>query len=237
MTEAASAVTMSTNNVCKLGSVGIPIPSVNIKVKADDTELKYNEIGELMFSAPSIMKGYYKNEEETSSAIELDATGTRWLHTGDLGYVDEDGFVFIVGRTKRIFTVLGRDKNMYKLFPQRIEETISSIANIAGCAVVVTEDKEVLHKAIAFVSLSSATADAENIVSVIETKLQAELPEHMQPERIIFIENIPLTTSGKVDYHTLEDITEAWQQGKISEWAVVEKLGITHRASLDGVKS
>lgn len=207
MTESASAVAMNTNNIYKIGSAGIPLPTMNIKVVDDGVEQPCNQIGELLFSGPSIMQGYYNNAEATEAAIEVDSEGVRWLHTGDLGYVDEDGFVFITGRLKRIFTVFGKDKNMYKLFPQRIEEFIATLSNVNGCAVVVKKDKEKLHKAIAFVSLAS-TENSKVVIGEIQDMLTKELPEHMQPETIILKDNIPLTTSGKVDYRALEKEAE-----------------------------
>lgn len=82
------------------------------------------------------------------------------------------------------------------------------IPDVDGCAVVVKEDKEKLHRAIAFVSLSGATKDAEDVRETIRTELERELPEHMQPDTIIMKDNIPLTTSGKVDYRSLEKETE-----------------------------
>ena len=207
MTESASAVAMNSNNVYKMGSAGIPLPTMNIKVVDDGVEQPCNQIGELLFSGPSIMQGYYNNKEATEDAIEVDSEGVRWLHTGDLGYVDEDGFVFITGRLKRIFTVFGKDKNMYKLFPQRIEEFITTLSNVNGCAVVVQEDKEKLHKAIAFVSLVS-TENHEIAIGEIKNALTKELPEHMQPDSVIVLNDIPLTTSGKVDYRALEKEAE-----------------------------
>lgn len=208
MTESASAVTMNTNQIYKIGSAGIPYTTVNVKVVDDGEELKYNQIGELLFSGPSIMQGYYQNEPATKAAIEYDSNGLRWLHTGDLGYVDEDGFVFITGRLKRIFTVFGKDRNMYKLFPQRIEEFIAGLPNVNGCAVVVQEDEEKLHKAIAFVEFKDCAVNNEDEISKIKTEMVKELPEHMQPASVVPIAKIPLTTSGKIDYRALEKEAE-----------------------------
>lgn len=207
MTESASAVAINTNNIYKIGSAGILLPTMNVKVVDDGVEQTFNQIGELLFSGPSIMQGYYKNNEATENTIEIDSEGICWLHTGDLGYVDEDGFIFITGRLKRIFTVFGKDGNMYKLFPQRIEEFIVQQSNVNGCAVVVKKDKEKLHKAIAFVALKST--ETLNIdITRIATELKNELPEHMQPEMILPIAEILLTTSGKVDYRALEKEVE-----------------------------
>ncbi len=208
MTESASAITMNTNNIYKIGSVGIPLPTANVKVVDEGKELKITEIGELLFSGPSIMQGYYKNSDATNASIEYDSNGVRWLHTGDLGFVDEDGFVFITGRLKRIFTVFGSDKCMYKLFPQRIEEFVASLPSVKSCAVIVKKDAAKLHKAIAFVEFSNDIKDIDPEIDSINKALLGELPEHMQPEKIIPISSMPLTTSGKVDYRKLEEMAK-----------------------------
>ena len=150
----------------------------------------------------------FKNDKATKDVIELDEHGNRWLHTGDLGYVDKDGFLFIIGRIKRIYTVFGNDNNMYKLFPQRIEEYVSSLPQVNCCAVVVLEDKEKLHKAIAFVELKSLDDCNEKMRKKILDDIRSDLPEHMIPENIKFVPEIPLTTSGKIDYQKLEEKVE-----------------------------
>lgn len=104
------------------------------------------------------MIGYYKNKQATDEVIKADEKGTRWVHTGDLGYVDEDGFVFIKGRLKRIFTTFGSDGSMYKLFPQRIEEFISKMTEVLACGIVVKEDPEKSHIAIAYVEPQTKAA-------------------------------------------------------------------------------
>lgn len=208
MTETGSVVTLNSNKIYRLGSVGVPLPLSNIKIVEDGVEKKYNQIGEICLNSPSVMQGYFKNDKATKDVIELDEDGNRWLHTGDLGYVDEDGFLFITGRKKRIYTVFGNDNNMYKLFPQRIEEYVSSLSQVNSCAVVVLEDKEKLHKAIAYIELKSLDDCCEETKKEIFKSIRCELPEHMIPENIKFVSEIPLTTSGKVDYRRLEEEAE-----------------------------
>lgn len=132
LTECASGVCTNTNTVYKDGSIGIPLPLSVIKIVDVDTrkEVGYNTEGEIYISSPNLMKGYYNNQAATDAAIEVDDEGTRWLRTGDLGYMDEDGFVFFKGRIKRIYTVAGADKFIYKLFPQRIEELFISVDDV-----------------------------------------------------------------------------------------------------------
>ena len=103
MTELGATVCTGMNHVYKLGTLGIPLPSVTVKIVDTDTgkEVKTNEIGEMYFNAPNIMLGYYNNQADTDEIITLDENGERWIHTGDLGMVDDDGFVYFKGRVKR----------------------------------------------------------------------------------------------------------------------------------------
>lgn len=163
-------------------------------------ELPYNAGGELCFNMPNIMQGYYKNPQATDEVLETDSEGAVGLHTGDLGYVDEDGFIFITERMKRIYTVFGKDKNLYKMFPQRIEEFVASLSNVKSCAVTVREDPEKAHVATAFVVSTDAKCNKEKLAADILKEISVNLPEHHLPESIYIIDDIPLTTSGKVDY-------------------------------------
>ena len=206
MTEATSVVGYNLNHAYKPGSAGIPLPRTNIKVVDDGIEQSYNNTGELCICAPSVMQGYYKNPQATSEVLEVDDNGVVWLHTGDIGYVDEDGFIFITGRMKRIYTVFGKDNNLYKLFPQRIEEFIQGLPKVKNCAVVVREDSEKAHVAIAYVVVDNINDEQGKIIEDIKTAINQNLPEHLVPENIIVVDNMPLTTSGKIDYRVLENM-------------------------------
>ncbi len=137
MTETSSILCLNVNEYRKKESVGIPFVLTNIQVRDVDTgeEKKFGEVGELWFQSPSIMKGYFNKPEATSEVISLDNEGNRWIRTGDLGYVDEDGFVFLKGRIKRIFPTRGSDNNAYKIFPQRIEDLYSTVNWVKACGV------------------------------------------------------------------------------------------------------
>ena len=121
------------------------------EINPDNGEmLKYNETGELCFCTPSHMLGYLDNEEETKKICDRDEENRLWVHTGDLGFVDEDGFVHFVGRIKRIYITQDADGTVYKLFPQRIEETITEYPEVDMCAVVVELDAQNIATAILY---------------------------------------------------------------------------------------
>ena len=211
MTEASSVLCSNCNGISKIGSAGIPFIKTLVKVIDNSTgdECKYGENGELHFSAPNLMLGYFKNDEATNNVVYTDINGERWIRTGDLGYVDEDGFVFLTGRIKRIYYTRSEDGVVYRLFPQKIEEKLMGEVSVYSCGVVVKEDAERINVAIAFVTLGDKDMSEEQ-QSMVRTNLfdlaARELPEHEQPADIRIIPTMPLTPSGKIDYRKLEEM-------------------------------
>ena len=118
LTETAPVIAAETPKCRRLGSIGKKFPSVEVKIDAPDEE----GIGELMAKGPSIMLGYYENEEATKSALEPDG----WFHTGDLARIDKDGFIYIAGRKKSVI-VLNNGKNV---FPEEIETLLNKVEGI-----------------------------------------------------------------------------------------------------------
>lgn len=209
MSEFGSAVCMEHNHVFREESVGIPLQHVVVRVADPDSgkEQPYGKIGELCFCAPNTMIGYYKNEAATRKIMEVDQSGRVWVHTGDLGYVDEDGFVFIKGRLKRIYltTTSEKDSTPFKLFPDRIEELFEAQDGVHLCGVVAKPDKKRLNVPVAYVEPKSGV-DSLILNEALLKLAKKELPEHMQPEVIQILETMPMTASGKIDYRALEEL-------------------------------
>ena len=207
MSEVSSAICAERNCYYgKAGSVGIPLCQVNVKVLDVDTgeELGYNQSGELCFSAPSLMLGYFKNEEETANALFTDEEGNRWVHTGDLGRVDEDGFVFITGRLKRIYSVRdGKGGTMFKLFPDYVASEIDKVENVLQSAVICLEHPDYKHVAVAYVVLKDPAKEAETD-KAIRDYMAETLPRHSIPKAIRYLSAMPQTAIGKPDFRELE---------------------------------
>ena len=201
MTEISSAAAASHGNVNKFMSAGIPHLKTVISIfkPGTDIELKYGETGEICMSAPTVMLGYYNQPEVTSDILRVHKDGKKWIHSGDIGYMDEDGFLFIKGRIKRM--IVRHDG--FKVFPSLIENVISSHSAVQQCCVVGKKDAE--HSQgdipIAFVQLKQ---EKEQDQSAIESELSVlcvkELPEYAQPAEWHFLSELPLTPIGKVDY-------------------------------------
>lgn len=195
MTELSSGAAMNQNDVHKFQSIGIPIPLVNMKIVDTHTgqELMYLEEGELLVASPDLMMGYINDAQATADAIELDENGVRWLHTGDLAKIDRDGFVFVTGRIKRIFITKDKNSVAYKLFPQRMEETIEQLEFVERCAVIVIDDEQQIHVPIVYVVLPEKEAGMEKVRKHIEQNR----PEYYAPREIIVIDKLPVNTSQK----------------------------------------
>ena len=201
MTEFGATVCTNMNRCKRYRSLGIPFAKANVKVIDIESkqELKYGQVGEIYFSTPSLMKGYWGRADNEDFIID---NGEKWFATGDLGHVDEDGFVFFDGRIKRIFITRDVDGTVYKVFPQRIEEAIMSHPAVELCGTVGREDKERTTVMISFVKMksNSSCVSKEEILRFLSYKLST----YAMPEDIVFVDEIPTTQSGKIDYRELE---------------------------------
>lgn len=205
-TEMMSAATVTYDDSNLPGSVGIPLVKVNCKTVdiENGEELGYGEEGEICFSGPTLMMGYYRNSTATNEIIEESVDGVRWLHTGDVGYITKDGIVFVTGRLKRIIMTKGRDEQVTKMFPDRIEKVIYSHPSVDLCCVIGIPDKERIHYPKAFVVVKEKR-DLDQIKEGILETCKQNLPEYMIPEEIEFVDDLPRTSRGKIDYRALEN--------------------------------
>lgn len=206
MSEVSSAASCCCNGNFKSLSVGYPLLTTTIGIFAPGTtdELDYGEEGEICISGPSIMLGYLNNKAETDNVIRRHPDGTLWVHSGDIGHMDPDGFVYIKGRIKRMITLF----NGHKIFPTHIESVLGHHPMVASCAVVGVND--------------TAHAQGQLTLAVIEAKEQAlekltaiknelyemccqELEGPAKPYDIIFVASMPHTGMGKIDYLKLAE--------------------------------
>ena len=205
MTEVSSAATVAAGLDNKPGSVGIPM--VNTVVAAfepgTDQELPIGQRGELCISGPCLMKGYYNKPEETAILLRRHPDGRVWAHTGDMGYLDEDGFVFLDSRIKRM--IIRHDG--FKVFPSMIENVVSRHPAVHECSVVGCADKDHVQGRLPFVYIvlkADTTAKKKQVIRELERMCAEELPEYVQPVAYKFIPSMPMTPVGKVDYRQLE---------------------------------
>ena len=206
MTEVSAAVSVCATSLCnKIGSVGIPFTHTIISIFDTETskELPYNQRGEVCITGPNTMLGYYNNPTATSEIIRRHKDGLDWVHSGDIGYMTEDGMLFIVDRIKRM--IVRHDG--FKVFPSMIEKTISGHKAVVSCCVVGTPDKEHSQGKLpaAHVVLAPEFSGQEDTMrQQLAVLCRKELPEYVQPVEYVFRDSLPLTPIGKVDYRALE---------------------------------
>ncbi len=203
MTEVSASSTLSYETANKVGSNGIPMSKTTVSAFDDNyKECTYNEKGEICICTPTVMIGYYGKKEEINKVLKEHKDGYKWIHTGDYGYIDEDGFVFVEGRIKRVIVRY----DGFKVFPSLIEQSISKHDSVATCCVVGKPDKEHSQGAlpVAFVVLKSDSTDKIKIRGELNEICSKELPEYVQPCDFIFRDSLPLTPIGKIDYKSLE---------------------------------
>lgn len=208
MSEVAAAVCTCSSHECnKIGSVGIPLPKTIMAAFDLDSgkELPYHQEGEICITGPNTMVGYYHNEAETNNVIKQHQDGLMWVHSGDIGYIDEDGFVFIKDRVKRV--IIRHDG--FKVFPSLIEKTVDKNKNVvSNCAVGIADKAHRQGKLPIVFAVLKEGANAETVKAELFEICQKELPEYVQPVDFVFIDKMPLTPIGKVDYRALEKEAE-----------------------------
>ena len=206
MTELISAATLTSFDGTMTDSVGAPLPKVNCMIADPDTskELPYNTEGEICFSGPTVMIGYYENQEATDDLIQTDENGVRWLHTGDLGTLDERGVLRITGRIKRILMTKGKDGNVTKLFPVRIENVVNEHPSVRVSCVIGIPDEERVNYPRAIVELNDGVTPSDTLANDIKRFCAEHLPDYSLPDEVVFSEALPRTARGKIDYRALE---------------------------------
>lgn len=209
MTEVGAAVSVNYKYAHEFGSVGMPF--VKNIISAFDTEtgqeLQYGERGEICIQTPSMMLGYVNNPEETNNIIREHEDGKLWVHSGDLGYITEDGFVHIIGRLKR-YMMYSANGIYKKIFSLDIEKVLLEHPCVDNCAVVPIADSITFQRPVAFIILKKNIPNNENIENQFKSYAEKNLQDGYKPVRYIFVDKFPLTKVGKVDYLALEKDAE-----------------------------
>ncbi len=200
-TECVTASCLTPLHTEREGSIGLPYPDTYYKICAVGTteELPYGTEGEICLRGPSVMLGYIGHEEENAAALRTHGDGKVWLHTGDLGLMDEDGFIYFRQRIKRMIISSG-----YNIYPSQLENVIDAHRAVQMCCVIGVKDPYKMQKVKAFV--------VPKVGVVADDSLKAELMEHCRkhiaryalPYDIEFRSELPKTGVGKIAYTVLE---------------------------------
>lgn len=218
MTEIAAATAASSystsNIIFKQGTVGIPLIYTCIKIVETETgeELTYGEQGEICVNSPCMMIGYYNDEKETANILKKHSDGKMWVHTGDIGKIDCNGFITVTGRMKRIIIVF-ENNVVHKVFPKTLEDKFFDIDGIKAISIVGKAHETKINELVAFVSLRS-NINSEAAITEMKQFANNNLENFEIPSKYVVIGQMPLTASGKVDYRVLEKIAERQDKGE-----------------------
>lgn len=210
-TECVTASCLTPKEFYKEGSIGIPFPDTYYKIVSPYTqdELKPGEIGEICICGPSVMKEYVDQPKETAQTLQLHKDGFVWLHTGDLGYMDEEGFVYFKQRLKRMIISSG-----YNIYPSQIENVIDAHEDVLLSTVIGVKDDYKMQKVKAFIVLKPGVAPTEEVRQSIKRHCEKNIAKYAMPYAFEFRNDLPKTLVGKVAYTVLEKEEELKQKGE-----------------------
>ncbi|MBR2020950.1 MAG: AMP-binding protein [Clostridia bacterium] len=201
-TETVTACCLTPSHMAKEGSIGLPFPDTYIKIVEPDTEneLPYGQEGEILLAGPTVMKEYMDHPEETAKTLRTHADGLTWVYTGDLGTMDEQGFVYFKGRAKRMIVTSG-----YNVYPAKIENILDDHELVQMSCVIGVPDPYKMQKVKAFVKLVPEAKADEETKQILLDYCRENIAKYAMPYDISFKDDMPKTLVGKVAYRVLEE--------------------------------
>lgn len=201
LTESVTANCLTPRDFHKEGSIGIPYPDMYFSIVRPGTKesLPSGEVGEICITGPTLMRGYDNNPEETAQALQTHDDGKVWLHTGDLGAMDEDGFIYFRQRIKRMIISSG-----YSIYPSQIENVIEAHEKVLSSCAIGVPDPYKIQKVKAFVVLRDSLAATEEVKASILEHCRRNIAKYAMPYEIEYRDALPKTLVGKVAYTVLE---------------------------------
>lgn len=202
LTECVTASALMPIDSYREGSFGIPFPDTLYKIVEPGTmrELSKGRQGEICLCGPTVMLGYLKEQKETENVLKKHEDGKIWLHTGDLGYMDQDGFLYFTSRIKRMVKVSG-----YSVYPNQIEEVISQCPCVSLCCVIGIPDDYKMNRLKAFVVLKDGFAPSLETEGQIRAYCREHIAAYAKPKDFAFRKELPMTKVGKIAYTVLEE--------------------------------
>lgn len=209
-TECVTASCLTPYDTYREGSIGIPFPDTYYKIVKPGTceEVPYGEEGEIVLSGPTLMLGYVNQPEETANTLRVHEDGHTWLHTGDLGLMDPDGFIYYRQRIKRMIITSG-----YNVYPSQLENIIDAHPLVHMSCVIGVPDSYKMQKVKAFVVLKPGTKATDEIREELMEHCRKNIAKYAMPYDIEFREDFPKTLVGKVAYRQLEEEEQALAAG------------------------
>lgn len=211
LTECVTASCLTPITEEREGSIGIPFPDTYYKICDPKTgeELTAGEDGEICLTGPSVMPGYLGRDDETANALRKHSDGHIWLHTGDLGSMDADGFLYFKQRIKRVIITSG-----YNVYPSQIESVLEKHPAVRLSCVIGVPDPYRMKRIKAFITLNDGYSPSDTLGEEILSSCRKYVAKYALPREIEFRDELPTTLVGKVAYTVLEN-EEADRNGEV----------------------
>lgn len=201
LTESCAAVIATLDVEDKHSNIGIPFPGNDVCFVKPNTieEVEIGEEGEICISGPTIMEGYLNNEEENKTTLQLHDDGKIWLHTGDLGKVDENGIIHYIQRLKRMIISSG-----FNVYPAQIEKVLKTDPRIDNCVVVGQPHPYKVEVPVAYIVLKKDVKKDFKLKKELKALCIKNLARHSIPSKFEFKDELPKTLIGKIDFKSLQ---------------------------------
>ncbi len=201
-TETVTACCLTPPHMFKEGSIGLPFPDTYIKIVEPGTEreLPYGEEGEILLAGPTVMKEYIKHPDETAQTLRTHADGLTWVYTGDLGVMDDEGFIYFRGRSKRMIISSG-----YNIYPAQLENVFDANEYVLMSCVIGVPDSYRMARPKVFVVLQPGVPQNDETRSAIMAYAEKNIAKYAMPKELEFRDELPKTLVGKVAYRKLEE--------------------------------
>ena len=201
LTESCAAVIATLDVEDKHSNIGIPFPGNDVCFVKPNTieEVEIGEEGEICISGPTIMEGYLNNEEENKTTLQLHDDGKIWLHTGDLGKVDENGIIHYIQRLKRMIISSG-----FNVYPSQIEKVLKTDSRIDNCVVVGQPHPYKVEVPVAYIVLKKDVKKDSKLKKDLKALCIKNLARHSIPSKFEFKDELPKTLIGKIDFKSLQ---------------------------------
>lgn len=205
LTECVTASCLTPRDTSREGSIGIPFPDTVYTIVQPDTDnvLPAGQEGEIILRGPTVMLGYLNAPEETARTLRRLADGNIWLYTGDLGHMDEDGYVYFHQRLKRMIITNG-----YNVYPSQLENAIDACPEVGYSCVIGVKDSRRMQRVKAFIVPAEGVEPSEATKESILARLKLRVAAYALPREIEFRTELPKTLVGKVAYRVLEEEEE-----------------------------
>ena len=210
-TETVTACCLTPPHMFKEGSIGVPFPDTYIKIvkPGTDEELPYGQEGEILLAGPTVMKEYANNPEETAQTLRAHADGLTWVYTGDLGVMDEEGFIYFRGRAKRMIITSG-----YNVYPSQIENILDAHEKVHMSCVIGIPDAYKMQAVKAFIMLKEGVPANDATREELMAYCRKNIARYAMPKELEFRGDLPKTLVGKVAYRMLEEEEAAKRAAK-----------------------